>query len=101
MQLKASWNLVEKRCVEQRSMQQSGHVTQIMGRLSRHAVGHVTQGCFSGWSIAAVRHHADRRVGPARTEAAAIVAAAIEARPAPAVADIAVPVDVAPLAARN
>ena len=49
-------------------------------------------------SLPAGRHHADRRRGPARAEAAAVIAAAIKSRPAPAVADVAV-MPVAPLRA--
>src|SRR5436190_23740253 len=49
-------------------------------------------------SLPARRHHADRLRGPARTEAAAVIAAAIKSRMAPAVAGVAVVVPVAPLA---
>src|SRR6185436_3291172 len=58
-------------------------------------------GCLKIKSLPARRHHADRRVGPARAEAAAVVAAAIESGPAPAVADVAVVIDVARFAPRR
>src|SRR5919112_807976 len=49
-------------------------------------------------SLPARRHHADGRRGPAWAEAAAVVAAAIKSRPAPAVTDVPVIIQVSPLA---
>ena len=51
----------------------------------RSAAGVAVTGWLKARSLPAGRHHADRRRGPARAEAAAVAAAAIKSRPAPAV----------------